>query len=90
MILHGSALCADGGGTTKKLICDRCGTELTEKYDIDLALEGKEAWAASARALGAEPRGIIPCEHFVHCSGQMKLANSRVVRWCRWLKKTGC
>ena len=72
----------------KKLVCDRCGAELTEKDDIDLALEGKEAWAMAARARGAEPRGILPCENFVRCGGEMKLVkDSRVVRWYRRLMK---
>ncbi len=30
----------------QKLICDRCGLELTDKEDINLALEGKWAWEA--------------------------------------------
>ena len=72
----------------KKLVCDRCRVELTEKYDIDLAYEGKEAWAAAARARGAEPRGIIPCEHFISCGGEMKLVDdSRIVRCRLWLMK---
>jgi len=65
----------------KKLVCDRCGKELTNKLDIELALEGKEAWEASARASGAEPRGVIPCENFVRCGGEMKLVVDRRVIW---------
>ncbi len=54
-----------------KLICDRCGIELTEKSDIDLALEGMNAWRESVRARGMEPRGVFPCEHYVRCGGEM-------------------
>ncbi len=61
----------------KKLVCDRCGRELTEKDDIDLAFEGKETWEAAARARGIEPRGVIPCENFVRCRGEMVLVNER-------------
>ncbi len=57
----------------KKLVCDRCGMELTEKADIESALEGGEAWQAAARARGAEPRGIFPCKNYVHCGGEIKL-----------------
>ncbi len=72
----------------KKLVCDRCGMELTEKYDMEIALEGKEAWEETVRASGAEPRGVLPCEHFVRCGGEMKLVDdSMVVRCCRSLIK---
>ncbi len=68
----------------KKLVCDRCGKELTEKDDIDLAFEGKKAWEATARERGTEPRGIIPCEHFIRCGGEMKLiTDSRIIWWRR-------
>ncbi len=59
----------------KKLVCDRCGLELTDKDDVEMALEGKEAWAAAVRARGAEPRGILPCQNFARCGGEMKLLN---------------
>ncbi len=55
------------------LVCDRCGKELAEKENVELALEGKEAWEAAVRARGAEPRGIFPCENFRNCGGEMKL-----------------
>ncbi len=72
----------------KKLVCDRCGKELTDVDDVDLALEGKETWEASVRARGDQPRGVLPCEYFVRCGGEMKLAvNSRVVWWRQWLSK---
>ena len=61
----------------KKLVCDRCEAELTDKYGVELALEGKEAWEAAVRARGAEPRGVSPCENFIHCGGEMKLVKQR-------------
>ena len=63
----------------KKLVCDRCGLELTNKDDVEIVFEGKEAWEASVRAKGAEPRGVLPCRHFVRCGVEMRLVNAR---WC--------
>ena len=57
----------------RKLVCDRCGLELKDKDDIDLAFEGKEAWEATARARGEQPRGIIPCKNYIRCGGEMVL-----------------
>jgi len=57
----------------RKLVCDKCGKELSDKDDIDLVLEGQEAWAAAARERGTEPRGVLPCENYVRCSGEMIL-----------------
>ena len=72
----------------KKLACDRCGLELTDKDDVEMALEGKRAWEAAARARGVEPRGVLPCENFIRCGGEMKLSvDSKVVRWRQWLMK---
>jgi hypothetical protein len=31
-------------GIMEKLVCDKCGFELTELEDINLAFEGMEAW----------------------------------------------
>ena len=56
----------------KRLVCDRCGMELTDKYDLEMALKGNEAWKAAAAASGMEPRGIIPCQNFVQCRGEMQ------------------
>ncbi len=68
-----------------KLVCDRCGLELTEKEDVELALEGKRAWEAAVRARGAEPRGVFPCQNFIRCSGEMKpVDDKKVVRWRWW------
>ena len=70
----------------KKLVCDRCGLELSDKDDIELALEGKWAWEAAVRARGIEPRGIIPCKNIVRCGGEIKLVEGNgVFWWRRWV-----
>jgi len=62
--------------------------ELTDKYNVEMALEGRQAWEASVRANGAEPRGVIPCENFVRCGGEMKpVDDSPVVRLRQRLMK---
>jgi len=72
----------------KKLVCDRCGRELANPYDIEVALGGMEAWAARMRDSGSEARGIIPCEHYVRCEGEMIVVNDSItVRSYRRLKK---
>jgi len=72
----------------KKLVCDRCGKELTEKEDVEIALEGQWAWEAALRAHGTEPRGVLPCENFVRCGGELKVVTDNMfVRCYRWLTK---
>jgi len=71
----------------EKLICNRCGYELTDKDDIDLAFEGKEAWAAACRARGVEPRGILPCKHYIRCGGEIVLISSQRRRLVKFLFK---
>jgi hypothetical protein len=61
----------------KILVCDRCGFELAEKDDINLALEGSEAWQSSVRNRGREPRGVYPCKHHMLCEGEMVLQNKK-------------
>ena len=61
----------------KILVCDRCGFELTEKDDINLAIEGTEAWQTAARARGEEPRGVYPCKRYIRCQGEMILQNKK-------------
>ncbi|MFH1382287.1 MAG: hypothetical protein ABIH70_05270 [Chloroflexota bacterium] len=56
-----------------RLVCDRCGFELTDEKEIELALEGKEAWQNAARGRGVEPRGVIPCKYFASCNGEMTI-----------------
>ena len=67
----------------QKLICDRCGLELADMDDIELAIEGKEAWEASCRARGVEPRGVLPCKNYIRCGGEIKAVASRR----QWLMK---
>ena len=71
----------------QKLVCDRCGLELTNREDINLALEGKWAWEAACRAHGVEPRGILPCENYVRCGGEIVLVTSRRQRLMKFLSK---
>jgi hypothetical protein len=54
-----------------RLVCDKCGAQLDKPEAIALALEGTAAWQASARARGAEPRGVFPCRNYVRCGGEM-------------------
>ena len=68
----------------KKLVCDRCGKEITEKEDIEIALEGKQAWAGAVRARGGKPRGVLPCENYVRCGGEMKPIFDNGLFWWRW------
>ena len=67
----------------RKLVCDRCKIELTDKYDIELALEGKTAWAAVVKAHGARPIGVLPCENYIRCGGEMKLVDDSWIVRCR-------
>jgi len=67
----------------KKLVCDRCGFELTEKEDVDLALEGQQAWEMAIRARGEKPRGVYPCKHYIRCGGQMLIVETKKSFWRR-------
>jgi len=71
----------------RKLVCDRCGLELADKDGIDLAIEGKEAWEAACRARGVKPRGILPCENYVRCGGEIVFVTSRHQRLVKFLSK---
>jgi len=57
--------------TPKKLICDMCGNELTDKSYIEAIFEGAEAWQDSRLSQGIIPRGFFPCENFRNCGGEM-------------------
>ena len=57
----------------KKLVCDKCGLELNKKGEIEMALEGKAAWEAAATARGIKPRGIMPCQNYARCGGEIIL-----------------
>jgi len=71
----------------KKLVCDRCGLKLEDWGDIESALEGQEAWEASCRTRGAEPRGVFPCENYIRCGGEIKAVASRFQRLMKFLFK---
>ena len=60
----------------KKLMCDRCGKELSDPEAIDLVLAGMYAWQNSVRARGEEPRGIFPCEYYRNCGGEMIIVDA--------------
>jgi len=66
----------------KKLRCDRCGLELSEKEEVNLAYDGMAAWHAAARARGIRPRGVLPCKNYIRCGGEIV----PVVWWREWLK----
>lgn len=61
----------------EKYVCDRCGREVTDRYDIEQMFEGMEAWQNSVRSRGEEPRGIFPCENFRDCHGEMVLLKKK-------------
>ncbi len=63
--------------TPKKLVCDRCGNEITNKYAIELLLDGAEAWQISVINRDSMPRGLFPCENYRHCGGEMKSPKGR-------------
>jgi len=71
----------------KKLVCDRCGLELADKDGIDLALEGQGAWEVACRARGVKPRGILPCENYVRCGGEIVVVTSRCQRLIKFLSR---
>ena len=69
----------------KKLVCDRCGLELTDPEDIGMAFDGRDAWKAAVKARGVQPRGIIPCKHYIRCGGEVRIvAGDGIFRWRRW------
>jgi hypothetical protein len=57
----------------EKLVCDRCGFELKEKKDINMAFEGTDAWQNAQKGRGCEPRGVFPCKYYFQCKGEMIL-----------------
>lgn len=61
----------------KKLVCDRCGKEVSNPEAIDLIIAGMDAWQNSVRARGEEPRGIFPCEYFRNCGGEMVIIDDQ-------------
>ena len=69
----------------KKLVCDRCGKEITDKASIELAMEGTETWINYVRAEGSTARGFYPCENHIRCSGEMILISENTA--IRYLRK---
>ena len=66
----------------KKLVCDRCGLEVTDRWDIYKIMEGRTAWEEAARARGAEARGVFPCKNYVRCGGELRFTeNSKIASW---------
>ncbi len=61
----------------EKLVCDRCGLEVDKREDINLVLDGTEAWQDACRRRGEEPRGVFPCKYYWQCKGQMLLAKDK-------------
>ncbi len=61
----------------KILVCDRCGFELTEKDDVNLALEGSDAWQTACRGRSQEPRGVYPCKNYIRCQGEMLIVEKK-------------
>ena len=57
----------------EKLVCDKCGFELDQREDINLALDGTEAWQNACRNRGEKPRGVFPCKYYFQCKGEMIL-----------------
>jgi hypothetical protein len=58
-----------------KLVCDKCGFELTDPEDISLVVEVMEAWQEAQRNRGLETRGIFPCKYSFQCQGEMFLVS---------------
>jgi len=61
----------------KILVCDRCGFELSEKDEVNMALEGSNAWQTAAYERGEEPRGVYPCKHYIRCHGEMQIVEKK-------------
>ena len=68
----------------KKLVCDRCGKQLTEKKALETALRGEQVWAGACQARDDKPRGLLPCENYVRCGGEMKPVLENGLLWWRW------
>ncbi len=63
-----------------KLVCDRCGFELTEPDPIELAMAGCETWQNAQRGRGEEPRGVFPCKFYFQCHGELIPMTTREAR----------
>lgn len=59
----------------EKLVCDKCGTEYTDKKSIDAMKEAQEFWKALCVSGDIEHRGIGPCSG-ITCTGQLVLTQN--------------
>lgn len=59
---------------------------MTEKEEVELALEGQEAWEMAVRARGEKPRGVLPCKYYIRCGGEMLIVNERKGFWRQSLR----
>jgi len=59
----------------EKLVCDRCGCEVTKKDEFEAILAGTDAWQNAVIARGEKPRGVFPCKNYVRCHGEMIVVN---------------
>jgi hypothetical protein len=64
----------------EKLVCDKCGFELTDIEAIDMAFGGTKAWQDAQRRRGFEPRGVFPCKYYIRCQGEMILVKESKTR----------
>ncbi len=67
----------------KKLRCDRCGLELSDRDDLDAAFEGMYAWQNAVRSRGGVARGVLPCKNYARCGGEI----IEVTGWDEWRRK---
>ena len=64
------------------MICDRCGLELLDKSDQNLALEGQWAWEKAVKDNGGKPRGLVPCMNYIRCRGEIILVDTNPIARC--------
>ncbi|MFC2038569.1 hypothetical protein ACFLUG_02220 [Chloroflexota bacterium] len=58
--------------STTKLVCDRCGYEVTDPEVIEQMVPGMDAWMDAQKSRGEAPRGLFPCKNYVRCQGQLR------------------
>ena len=64
----------------EKLVCDKCGFEITDPEDISLIVDGMDAWREAQKNRGVEPRGIFPCKYNFQCHGEMFLVSEIITK----------
>jgi len=67
----------------KKLRCYRCGLEVDDREEVNLAYDGMAAWHRAARSRGMKPRGVLPCKNYIRCGGEIV----EVIWWREWIRK---